>query len=340
VTRSPRTDSEHAQPSGMPKASIGGASVSRRTFIAASAVGLAVPALAGIPRPNVETKRIVLIAGPRSHGYGEHEHPGGCRLMADLLGSLEGVEATALVGWPKDRAILARADAIVVYADGDRSHPLNSHFEEVERLTRNGTGLGILHYALIVDGDEPRRILLDRIGGFYEPHWSVNPMWTARFDRVRAHPITDGVAPFALDDEWYYHMRFRSGMTGVTPLLTALPPAESLDRPDGAHSGNPHVREAVLQDKVPQHVAWCTEHEDGGRGFGFTGLHWHWNWAHDGFRRFLLNAACWLARIPLQAGGFASERPTLDHLVRIAGEPPVGWDRRRTEERVRAWQHG
>ena len=37
------------------------------------------------------------------------------------------------------------------------------------------------------------------------------------------HPITRGVKPFAADDEWYYHMRFREGMSGVTPILTAMP---------------------------------------------------------------------------------------------------------------------
>ena len=35
------------------------------------------------------------------------------------------------------------------------------------------------------------------------------------------HAITRGVRPFAIEDEWYYHMRFRPGMRDVVPLLTA-----------------------------------------------------------------------------------------------------------------------
>ena len=67
-------------------------------------------------------------------------------------------------------------------------------------------------------------------------------------------------------------------MKGVTPILTALPPKETLSRGDGPHSGNPDVRSAVLERKEPQHVAWAAEREGGGRGFGFTGGHDHWNW--------------------------------------------------------------
>ena len=80
------------------------------------------------------------------------------------------------------------------------------------------------------------------IGGYFEPNWSVNPHWTAKFDDLPKHPITQGVNPFEINDEWYYHMRFVDGMKGVTPILTDLPPRDSLSRPDGPHSGNPHVR--------------------------------------------------------------------------------------------------
>ena len=77
---------------------------------------------------------------------------------------------------------------------------------------------------------------LDWIGGYFETHWSVNPHWTAKFDNLPEHPITNGVESFEVNDEWYYHMRFRPEMKGVTPILSALPPASTLTRPDGPHS--------------------------------------------------------------------------------------------------------
>ena len=60
-------------------------------------------------------------------------------------------------------------------------------------------------------------------------------------------------------------MKFVPDMKGVTPILSQLPPRESLSRPDGHHSNNPHVRAAVLERKEPQHVAWAYERPDGGR---------------------------------------------------------------------------
>ena len=133
------------------------------------------------------------------------------------------------------------------------------------------------------------------IGGYFETHWSVNPHWTARFDHLPVHPITRGVKPFEVNDEWYYHMRFRPAMKGVTPILSAMPPKTTLTRPDGPHSGNPHVRASVAAGNL-QHVAWAAERADGGRGFGFTGGHNHWNWGDDNFRKVVLNAIVWCAK--------------------------------------------
>ncbi len=145
---------------------------------------------------------------------------------------------------------------------------------------------------------------LEWIGGYFEMHWSVNPHWTARFRLCSPeHAVARGVKPFEINDEWYYHMRFRENMEHVTPILTAIPPASTLDRPDGPHSGNPAVRAEIGK---PQHVAWVVEREDGGRGFGFTGGHVHRNWSDDNFRKLVLNALLWVAKADVPATGVAS----------------------------------
>ena len=121
--------------------------------------------------------------------------------------------------------------------------------------------------------------------------------------------------PFAINDEWYYHMRFRPAMKGVTPLLSALPPKETLKRKDGPHSGNPHVRKAVLERKEAQHTAWCSENEDGSRGFGFTGGHWHWNWGQPDFRKLVLNAILWTAHAEVPKDGVKSSVTKVEELT-------------------------
>ncbi|MCP3918949.1 MAG: ThuA domain-containing protein [bacterium] len=311
--------------------------LARRTLLVAAAVALAACA-ASPSEAEAPARRILLLAGPPSHGYGAHEHLAGCQLMADRLERLGCVEAAVTIGWPEDERAFDGVDALVVFGNGGAQNPLAGHFEALQPLLERGMGLGLLHYALIVDDERHERKLIDWIGGVYELDWSVNPHWTASISSLPAHAITRGVAPFVIEDEWYYHMRFQPGMTGVQPLLTALPSASSLERPDGPHSGNPAVREAVLVERRPQHLAWCTERAGGGRGFGFTGLHWHWNWAHDGFRTLLLNACLWLARAEVPGAGVASQRPSIDELIELAGEPPHGWRRESAQRMIDRWR--
>ena len=103
-------------------------------------------------------------------------------------------------------------------------------------------------------------------------------------------------------------MRFRDNLEGVTPILSDLPPPETLRRPDGDRSGNPTVRAAVANGE-PQHVAWAYQRPDGGRGFGFTGAHNHESWQDDNFRRVVLNAILWTAKLEVPSAGCPSPTP-------------------------------
>ena len=72
--------------------------------------------------------------------------------------------------------------------------------------------------------------------------------------KAQKHEIWNGVTPFSANDEWYYHMRFVKDLKGVTPILSDVPPASTLKRPDCARRGNPTVRKAVANGES-QHVA-------------------------------------------------------------------------------------
>jgi hypothetical protein len=105
-----------------------------------------------------------------------------------------------------------------------------------------------------------------------------------------------------------------------------VPPATSLERPEGPHQNNPHVRAAVLERKEPQHVAWAVERADGGRGFGFTGGHWHWNWGHPMQRKLILNAIAWAAKADVPATGIETPPVTMEQLEENSEEtPPPTW---------------
>ena len=112
--------------------------------------------------------------------------------------------------------------------------------------------------------------------------------------------------PFSTNDEWYFHMRFAGADKGkLLAILSAVAPESTMKRPDGAHSGNPAVREEVAAKK-PQTVAWAFDRADGGRGFGFTGGHFHRGWGNDDQRKLVLNAILWTAKAEVPADGVAS----------------------------------
>jgi len=258
-------------------------------------------------------KRIAFIAGKKSHGFGAHEHRAGCLLLSRALNeNLSSVRAEVYTGgWPEDDTVLDAADTIVIYCDGGKGHPFNRHLERLDELMAKGIGLVCIHYAVEVPKGDSGDRFLDWTGGYFEANWSVNPHWTAKYSKLPRHEIANGVKPFSINDEWYYHMRFREGMQGVTPILTDVPPKSTLNRPDGPHSGNKFVRAEAGQ---PQHTAWARVRPDGGRGFGFTGGHVHWNWGNDQFRKLILNAIAWTAGANVPENGISSSTPSVEQL--------------------------
>jgi type 1 glutamine amidotransferase len=253
-------------------------------------------------------KKIVLIAGKPSHGPGDHEHNAGVLLFKKCLANVPGIQVeNHSGGWPTNDSAFDGAAAVLFYCDGGAGHPAlqGDHLQQLAQLRAKGAGFVCVHYGVEPTRDKGQKEFIDWIGGCFETHWSVNPFWEPEFTTFPNHPITRGVKPFKIRDEWYYHMRFTEDMKGVTPILTAIPTAATLTRPDGPHSGNPHVRKAV-ENSEPQHVAWAFEDAEGRRGFGFTGGHSHKNWGNDSMRKIVLNAILWTAGVEVPANGVDS----------------------------------
>jgi hypothetical protein len=262
--------------------------------------------------PMGDVKKIVFIAGRPSHGPKEHEHRAGSMLLAKSLNAGAGDRFYATVysyGWPSDPTKFQNADAIVMYCDGGGGHMVNPHLAEVDAAQARGIGVGAIHYGVEVDKGPSGDAFLKWMGGYFEPNWSVNPHWEADYKTFPQHAVSRGVEPFKANDEWYYHMRFREDMKGVTPILTALPPKSTLSRADGPHEGNPAVREAIEKGE-PQHMMWVSENDNGSRGFGFTGAHFHKNWQDDNFRKVVLNAVAWIAKAEVPPGGIKTPTPS------------------------------
>ena len=249
-------------------------------------------------------KRLVLIAGTPSHGPGDHEFNAGCWLLQKSLAQVAGLQVVICTnGWPKNEAVLDQADAVVVYSDGGGGHMVlkDGRLEKLGALAAKGVGLGMMHFAVEILKDKGGPQFLEWIGGFYEDRYSCNPMWTPDFQKFPSHPITRGVKPFAVRDEWYMNIRFRPEMAGVTPILVAKPSDQVRDGPYVWPAGPyPHVQANKGRDEV---MMWAVERKDGGRGFGFTGGHYHKNWANESYRKVVLNALCWVAKVEVPENG-------------------------------------
>ncbi|MEM1444127.1 MAG: ThuA domain-containing protein, partial [Verrucomicrobiota bacterium] len=278
------------------------------------------------PLTAAEKAKVVFVSGKPSHGPMAHEHRAGNILLAKRLNEADlGVEAIVLPedGFPKDASVLEDAATIVVFCTGHQKHLLNPHLREFDALMKNGTGVVMIHWATEAELGMPAKKFLEWMGGFCDLNWSVNPHWKPDFTTFPDHPVANGVKPFSVHDEWYYHMRFVGDLEGVTPILSDLPPPETLTRPDGARSGNPDVRRAVANGES-QHVAWAYERPDGsGRGFGFTGAHNHVSWKNDMFRKVVLNAILWTAQVEVPEEGVVSLTPSDDEMKENLDDKPV-----------------
>jgi type 1 glutamine amidotransferase len=269
-------------------------------------------------------KKLVLVAGRASHGPGEHEHRAGMMLVKKCLDTscptlLSEVYAG---GWPADPTAFDNADAVFFFADGGDGHPVlqSNRLAEIDALAKRGLGIACLHYAVEVPKEKGGPAFLNWLGGYFEPHWSVNPHWRLSQAQLAAgHPIVRGVKPFELQDEWYYHMRFRDPPEGVTMILTAVPPDDTRTRPDGPHSNNPTVRG---EKGSRESLAWAYERPDGGRGFGCTGGHFHASWGDDDFRKMMLNALLWTAGVDVPTDGVASSVTADDLAANLDDKQP------------------
>jgi type 1 glutamine amidotransferase len=83
--------------------------------------------------------------------------------------------------------------------------------------------------------------------------------------------------------------RFRSVLATYTPTYTA------------------YLRTVTSSAMLMGYCVWAVERAGGGRGFGFTGGHYHDNWGNDAFRKVVLNALLWVAKVDVPTGGVESE---------------------------------
>lgn len=265
-----------------------------------------------------ETK-IVLVAGKPSHPPRMHEFNAGVQLMAKCMKDVPDVTVEfVLNGWPKDESVFDDAAAVIFFMDGGGRHEIvqekGRRLKVIDEWAKRGVGLGFMHFGVEVVADQAGEEMKRWIGGHYDHMHSCNPIWEPHFASFVKHPVTEGVKPFQIKDEWYFNMRFVGDADGsrpqslgdikFVPILVAVPSDDVRDGPYVYPKGPyPHIQASAGRAEA---MMWAVERPDGGRGFGFTGGHFHDNWGNDNFRKVVLNGLLWLAKVDVPDGGVVS----------------------------------
>ncbi len=249
--------------------------------------------------------KIVLVAGRPSHGPGAHEFNAGVLLLEKMLKENKNVDPVVVKGgWPENETVFDGAKAVFFYMDGGDRHPFltGNRLQTMKRLMDAGVGFGCMHYCVEIPKDKGGEELLDWLGGYYERLYSQNPINEVEVTQASPkHAISRGWKTFTGKDEWYYKIRFRDNDKRVTPILTAQLPK---DQP------------------ATETLMWATLRSNGGRSFGFTGGHYHTNWGIADFRRMVVNALLWTAKVePPKSGAMANL--TADDLTKDLDPKPV-----------------
>ncbi len=157
--------------------------------------------------------------------------------------------------------------------------------------------------------------VLDRADSIYQSgaapnHWfSKIQTWSGPVMLPSStHPISRGVRPFTIQEEFYYQLRFRERDPRLAPIVSTRPPGEARSFP----------------------VGWAIERSDGGRGFGFTGGHFFKNWWNPDFRKLILNAVVWTAHGEVPVRGVETVLPPRSTCLIVTGHNHPAHDWRKT----------
>jgi type 1 glutamine amidotransferase len=213
---------------------------------------------------------ILLVAGPKDHGPGEHDYPAWQERWSKLLASAENVRVTTAEIWPT-KAEWKAADVVVMFSANPAWTP--DHAKDLDAHFARGGGLVVLHFA--VNGQRAPEEYARRIGLAWGPgakfrHGELN----LNFSDSKPHPITTGFTRLPLIDESYWDL------TGDVSQINVLA--------------------TQIEAGAPRPVLWTIEP---GEGRVFVSIVGHYSWTFDDplFRLLVMRGIAWTARQPVDS---------------------------------------
>jgi type 1 glutamine amidotransferase len=221
-----------------------------------------------IPLPEVlEECKIVLVAGKKDHGPGEHDYPAWQIQWGQLLAAAESVNVDMAMDFPSDDQ-LAKANILVFFQKGDWN---DERQQKMDAFFERAGGAVYIHWA--VNGfdrvaDFSKRIGLASKGGSISYRHGPLSLDVHNTD----HPIMRNVEPLQLYDESYWRL------TGEPDNITLFA--------------------SSVEDGESQPQMWAYERA---AGKVFVSIPGHYSWTFDDpiFRTILLRGMAWTANQPI-----------------------------------------
>lgn len=225
--------------------------------------------LSGAPHPPAATSpiKVILVAGQKDHGFGEHDYPRWQQVWSQLLSLAKDTEVATAWEWPSPRQWQS-ADVLVFYKRGNWT---SERSKQLEQFVKAGGGVVFIHWACEGDNHAPALAKVTGLAsnskltkyrhGVIDLTFSESP-----------HPITRGFDETRFHDESYWNLV--GDPAHILPLATAREDGES------------HPLFWVLKS---------------GKGRIFVSIPGHYSWTFDDplFRLLLLRGIAWTAKQPV-----------------------------------------
>lgn len=227
-----------------------------------------------------EPRRLLLIGqGPDNHPAGTHEYLAGVKRIAKLLADDPRVKTEVVSAdgaWPEGPELIDGADGLVLFvSEGAKWCSADPRrYEALTKLASRGGGFSVLHWGMgsrEVEPIEPFQKLFGACHGGPDRKYQI--VRTELRPAEPAHPIAAGLKAFDLRDEFYYRLKLIATEPGVQPVMQAL------------------------IDGQPETVAWAWQRPDGGRSFGFSGLHFDDNWDLPEYATLVEQGVLWTLKL-------------------------------------------
>jgi type 1 glutamine amidotransferase len=198
-------------------------------------------------------------------------------VLAKLLRDVPGLKINIVQSdgeWVDGPAVIETADHCVVFVS-EGAKWINAdpaRREAFQKLAKRKAGLSVLHWGMGTREAANIDVFVQLFGACHG-----GPDRKYKFLETTCkpvdHPVTAGVEEFKLKDEFYYSLKRDPANKDLKPLLTAR------------------------IDDHDEMVSWAWERPDGGRSFGFSGLHFHVNWQNENYQRLVGQAVLWTMNI-------------------------------------------